>query len=146
MSRRTERARVTAASLAAIAVVALAGLLAISARGGNGPGTATASARLAAGTLNLRGTLTLNSDLAECPPGAPPDATECRGRTGEGVIPGLGRATDTYLLVIWLGPPTCPADAGKPVATTGRLAVKGKGEIDFALADGTRCTNVEAIR
>ena len=113
---------------------------------GNGPGTATASAQFAAGTLNLRGTQRLISDPVDCPPGVPPDATECRARTGEGLLPGLGRAAETYTWSYRIGPPTCPANVGKPLATTGRLVVEGKGEIHFALADGARCIDQEPIR
>ena len=126
--------------------VAIAALVAGIAYAGSGLGTATASARFAAGSLNLRGTLRLISDPVDCPPGMPPDATECRARTGEGLLPGLGRAAETYTWSFRIGPPTCPANVGKPLATTGRLVVERKGEIRFALADGARCIDQEPIR
>ena len=54
-----------------------------------------------------------------------------------------------YTLPLDVGPPTCPAAAdepynlarfGKPLATTGRLSVAGKGEVlTFTLAEGARC-------
>jgi len=113
---------------------------------GSGLGTATASARFAAGTLNLRGTLSLISDGVECPPAVPPDATECRARTGKGLLQGLGTAAETYSWSFRMGAPTCPANLGKPLATTGRLVVEGKGEIQFALANGARCIAQEPIR
>jgi hypothetical protein len=34
----------------------------------------------------------------------------------------------------------------KPLATTGRIVVANKGEIDFSLADGTRCVEQEPVR
>jgi hypothetical protein len=34
----------------------------------------------------------------------------------------------------------------KPLATTGRLVVDGKGELHFALAQGARCGDVEPVR
>jgi hypothetical protein len=45
-----------------------------------------------------------------------------------------------------MGAPTCPSNVGKPLATTGRLVVMGKGEIHFALAQGARCIDQEPIR
>jgi hypothetical protein len=113
---------------------------------GYGAVTATSSAPLAAGTLNLQGILKLISDSVPCPPEAPPDVDACRARTGKGLIPGLGRATEIYTWFYRLGPPTCPADVGKPLATTGRLIVEGKGEIGFALADGAECVELEPLR
>jgi hypothetical protein len=45
-----------------------------------------------------------------------------------------------------LGPPTCPTDLAKPLATTGRLVVSGKGEIRFTLTDGAQCVGLEPVR
>ena len=98
----------------------------------------------AAGTLELRASLRLVSNLGACPPGVTGDA--CAQRTGEGVVSGLGRVTETYTWSYRMGPPTCPAELGKPLATTGRLVVAGKGEIHFALADGARCIEQEPLR
>ena len=108
--------------------------------------TAAPSARSAARTLNLLGTLQLVSTALPCPPEAPPDATECRARTGRGVVRGLGSVSESYLWSFRIGPPTCPAYVGKPLATTGRIVVTGKGEIHFALADGARCVDIEPVR
>src|SRR5262245_42903600 len=97
--------------------------------------TATTSAPLAAGTLNLRGTVRVKSEPIHCPPDAPPE-TACRARTGTGRIQGLGGVSVTY---VWLfGPesPSCPSTLVKPLATTGRIVVGGKGELRFALARG----------
>jgi hypothetical protein len=40
----------------------------------------------------------------------------------------------------------CPSTLVKPLATSGRLVVVGKGEIDLALADGARCVEQEPVR
>jgi hypothetical protein len=127
------------------ALVTLAAGLALTGAG-YGAVAATSSAPLAAGTLDLQGILKLISVSVACPPEAPPGADECRARTGKGVIPGLGRATEIYLWFDTVGPPTCPAGEGKPLATTGRLIVEGKGEIGFALAEGAECVDQDPIR
>ena len=98
----------------------------------------------ATGTLELRASLRLVSNLGDCPPGFAADA--CAPRTGEGSVPGLGSVTETYTWSYRMGPPTCPAGVGKPLATTGRLVVAGKGEIHFAVADGARCIDQEPLR
>jgi HYR domain len=107
---------------------------------------AMSQSQLAAGTLNLRGVLPVVSTPVECPPEAPPDATECRARTGKGVVSGLGSVSETYTWSFRMGPPTCPSNLGTPLATTGQLVVVGKGEIHFALAQGARCVEQEPMR
>ena len=108
--------------------------------------TATSSAPYPAGTLDLRGTLRVVSEPVQCPPEAPPDAAECSARTGGGSVSGLGTVSQTYTWSIGIGPPTCPTNVGKPLATTGRLVVVGKGEIQFALAEGARCIEQLPLR
>jgi hypothetical protein len=99
---------------------------------------------LATGTLELRASLRLVSDLGACPPAINADA--CAARTGQGSVSGLGRVSETYTWSYRMGPPTCPSGVGKPLATTGRLVVVGRGEIFFALADGARCIDQEPLR
>jgi hypothetical protein len=99
---------------------------------------ATASAPFAAGTLNLRGTVRVRSEPVACPPDAPP-LTECRARTGTGRIQGLGSVSVTYLWSFGPESPSCPSTQAKPLATTGRIVVGGKGEFRFALAQGAKC-------
>src|SRR4051794_5757005 len=123
-----------------------AALLASVAYAGNGARTTRSSALSPAGTLNVQAILKLISDSVPCPPEAPPDVVDCRARTGKGLLPGLGRATETYTWFYRLGPPNCVAGLGKPLATTGRLVVEGKGEIGFALADGAECVEEEPLR
>ena len=108
--------------------------------------SAASSTPFAAGTLNLRGTLQVMSTPVECPPGAPTDANECRARTGEGLVLGLGSVSEIYTWSYRIGAPTCPSTLGTPLATTGRLVVTGKGEIHFALAQGARCIDLEPLR
>ena len=107
------------------------------------PDTATASPTFVAGNLSLQGRLRLTSTGVTCPPEAPSGAIECRARTGSGSIPGLGGVSETYLWSYGAGSPPCPATLVKPLATTGRFVVAGKGEINFALAQGARCVDVD---
>ena len=107
---------------------------------------ATASATFIAGNLSLQGSLRLTSTGVTCPPEAPSGAIECRARTGSGSIPGLGGVSETYLWSYGAGSPPCPSTLVKPLATTGRFVVAGKGEINFALAQGARCVDVEPVR
>lgn len=122
-----------------------AALLASVAYAGTGDRTTRSSALSAAGTLNLHRVLKMTSVTVTCPPEAPPDVRECRARTGKGLVPGLGSTTEIYTYFYRVGPPTCPAGTGKPLATTGRLVVDGKGEIHFALADGAECVSQDPI-
>ncbi len=101
--------------------------------------TAASSAPSTVGSLNLRASLKLVSTGVECPPEVPVDVQECFARTGKGTVPGLGSVSETYVWPLREGPPTCPSPLAKPVATTGRLVVAGKGDIRFALADGPTC-------
>jgi HYR domain len=105
--------------------------------------TATPSAPLGTGSLNLRAALATSSPPGTCPPEAPPGA-DCHPRTGTGSVSGLGNVSATYTWFFGTG--SCPSTLVKPLATTGRLLVAGKGEIRFALADGARCVEQEPVR
>jgi HYR domain len=101
----------------------------------------------AAGNLGFRVTLRQSGPFsAPCPGGRPlePDlgaqATACVEFTGTGPVRGLGNASMTYTELLELGPPACPGDFTKQLATTGRLSLAGKGAIIFTFAQGTRCT------
>jgi hypothetical protein len=106
---------------------------------------APASPSLVAGTLNLRGTIGVLSTPIACPPEAPAAATECRDRKETGRIQGLGSVSVTYVWSYGVGG-SCPPTLAKPLAATGRLAVAGKGEFQFKLADGASCVDVEPVR
>lgn len=122
----------------------LAMLIATAVATGAGIASGQSAAVSATGTLELRASLRLVSNLGACPPSIPADA--CAPRTGAGLVPGLGSVTETYTWSFRMGPPACPPDRGKPRATTGRLVVAGKGEIYFAIADGARCIEQEPLR
>ena len=107
---------------------------------------AASERRAAAGGLDFEGNFTLISTSVPCPADVPPDTTECRALTVQTNYPvaGLGSVSEsTYTVPLGVGPPACPEDLGKPLATTGRLIVSGKGEITFALSEGARCVDSE---
>jgi hypothetical protein len=104
------------------------------------------SASHAAGTLNLRATVAVSSLSVACPRGQSPEPDDCRARSGRGLVPGLGSVSETYTWSYRMGPPACPPGLGKPLGTTARLGVAGKGEIHVALADGGRCIEMEPLR
>jgi hypothetical protein len=114
--------------------------------GAAAPGTATASTTFVAGALNLQATLSVTSTSVACPPDAPAGAAECRARTGTARVPGLGSVSEIYLWSYGAGSPPCPPNLVKPLATTGRLVVAGKGELHLALAQGARCVDQEPVR
>src|SRR5919204_2803834 len=128
-----------------VGVVAVVALVAAETRV-VGTSTATASARLVAGTFNLRTTIPVTSNPVVCPPEGPVGAIECRARTGSASIPGLGSVSENYVWGYGSGSPPCPSLLVKPVATSGRLVVAGKGELHFSLAEGVGCVDVEPVR
>ena len=107
--------------------------------------TGTGSAQSVAGTLNLRMTLSVISTPVTCPPEAL-GADDCRARNETGRVPGLGSVSAIYIWSFGAGSPSCPSSLVKPLATTGRLVVAGKGELHFAFAQGARCVDVEPVR
>jgi len=109
-------------------------------------GIAPASAPLAAGTLELRATFGVSSDGIACPPDASPNASDCRTRSGSARVPGLGTATLDYVWSYATGAPVCPDSLTKPLATSGRIVVAGKGELHFTLAPGAQCVDLEPVR
>src|SRR5215210_1015114 len=87
------------------------------------------------GTLNLRAVLQFVSVPANCPPGMS-DSVICHSRTGEGVVPGLGRVTETYLFMA--DNSACLSAAYKVLAYSARLSIDGKGDLMLSLAE-TEC-------
>ena len=107
---------------------------------------AASEPQAAAGSFDLQATFDLMSMSVPCPADVPPATTECRALTGWSgdiighLVQGLGWVSEaTYTVPLGLGPPACPAGFGKPLATTGRLIVEGKGEIAVAVSEGARC-------
>jgi len=99
----------------------------------------------AAGTLGLRGSLQVVSNLLECPV---PDTTAgiCAARTGTGLLSGLGRVTEKYAFLGDIDIPACGVGRGKAFAYPVSLVVVGKGEIHLALDEGAACVSNEAVR
>ena len=128
-----------------VGVVAVVALLAAGTRV-VGASTATASATLVAGTFNLQTSIRVTSNPVDCPPEGPVGALECRARTGSASIPGLGSVSESYVWGYGSGSPPCPSSLVKPLATSGRLVVTGKGELHFSLAEGVGCVDVEPVR
>jgi HYR domain-containing protein len=112
------------------------------------PTPATASPTLVAGGLDLRAVIRVTSaSLAACPRDSASGAVECRERRGTSGVPGLGTVSETYVWSYGAGSPPCPSDlVVKPLATTGRMVVSGKGELRFAIAEGAKCVDVEPVR
>ena len=97
----------------------------------------------ATSALELRADLRLVSTLVGCPPGVAANA--CADRTAEGQVPGLGRVTEAYTWQARLDAP-CATDSGRALAVSVRWIVAGKGEIGFALGDGTQCVDLDSLR
>jgi HYR domain len=116
---------------------------------------AASEPRAAAGSFDFGAEFPLISTSVPCPADVPPNTTECRAHTvrsgswlgsatwlGSNHFRGQGAISEvTYTLPLGMGPPTCPANLGKPLATTALLIVAGKGEIDFVLSEGARCVD-----
>jgi hypothetical protein len=111
---------------------------------------AASEPRAAVSSIGFEAEAGLTSTAVPCPADVPPNATECRthiliGSLSLGSSPRTSwLSATTYILPLAVGSPTCPAGLGKPLATAGRLAVEGKGEITFTLAEGTRCVGSDA--
>jgi hypothetical protein len=79
-------------------------------------------------------------------PGVPlPEEIACIARTATGFVRGLGNVSVTYTWLLGVGPPACPADSIKPLATTAFLSVARKGHINFMVAEGARCVPVGSV-
>ncbi len=87
------------------------------------------------GTLPLRAVLGMTSVGAPCPPEAPSDVG-CYSRQGTGLVPGLGNVTEAYFYFARTG---CGTSGYTVLASTGRLAVEGKGAIEVFLAGNPEC-------
>lgn len=109
------------------------------------PTSAKALPTLAAGTLDFQARFRATSRGVECPSGFPSNA-QCMGRAGSGTVSGLGSVSLAYVWSFGLSAPTCPSEQARPLATTGRLLVAGKGELHFAMTQGAQCVGVEPVR
>lgn len=128
----------------ALCLIPLLGLLAAV-----GARHAAASVSGAAGASNGRlaladtGTFTLAAELGvryppkACPPGTP-SSVECFARMGSATIRGLGNVTESYAYFVDGSPAGCAVDEVRVLATTVRLSVAGKGEIELRV-DSSGC-------
>ena len=76
------------------------------------------------------------SNPTACPADTP-EVVVCHGRTGTGPIPGLGRVTETYVLMA--DPAPCPNEAWTILGYDARLSVEGKGDLNLRLAGIPQC-------
>jgi hypothetical protein len=99
----------------------------------------------ASGTLQLAAALDLVSVRATpCPPGGPAHLL-CPGRTGRGLVRGLGEVTETYSYLVEETPPSCGYAGARVLAYPVRWAVAGKGEIHFDVHEAPGCLGTDAF-
>lgn len=98
----------------------------------------------AAGTLEMKASLTLVSQLGNCTPVGV--ATDCATRTVDGPFPGLGNATGAFVFQMDLGSGACASGAGKALGYPIQLDVVGKGAIELAVSEAAACTATESVR
>ena len=98
----------------------------------------TESAARAAGTLDLRAALRMESVRVACPPGAS-SSTLCSARTGSGIVSGLGRVTEAYTYMVEFSSPSCPPGSVKVLGYPARFTVAGKGELHLSVAEHRDC-------
>ena len=103
------------------------------------PPLAAGSGTVASATLELRGTLRLESLRAGTCPAGTPETIVCPARTGAGLVPGIGRVTEAYTYVADTTPAGCPAGFNKILGYSVHWVVAGKGEIHFAVAENPDC-------
>ena len=137
MNRRCSAPRRFAPTATALFVIALFALGGVASPARGAPSRAT-------GMLALRAELRLASRLGECPPGVL--ASACAERTGDGLVPGLGRVTYRYTFLAELGSPWCGPGDGIAKAYVVRLTVAAKGELELAVAEGSGCVVEDDVR
>lgn len=97
----------------------------------------------ATGTLDFHADLNMKSlRSASCPPGFPA-SIECHARTGDGIVPGLGRVTETYSFNANIAAPEC-GGLVKVLAHEAVFSVAAKGEIHLAVAAAPQCFSADA--
>lgn len=104
--------------------------------------TALAAGFAATSTLQLRAELAMQSRPGVCPPGTDV-SIECRARTGVGVVPGLGRVSETYDFVVQTSSNGCSTGEVTVLASTARFS-SDKGTIDLAMGPSSGCYLPEA--
>jgi hypothetical protein len=117
--------------------LALAAML-VTVVGAVGASVVGASSGSQTGTLALDATLRMTTSLGPCPPGTPA-GVECPLRQGSGFVRGLGVVAETYAYLFQIGAEGCSSGDYKALATTARLRVSGKGDIEVAVDEGPGC-------
>jgi hypothetical protein len=97
----------------------------------------TRAARTDSGTLALQAEVPVRYLLGACPAGTT-GAVACFVRSGRSIVPGLGAVEASYAYFVEEAPPGCAPEQVRVLPTTGRLAVRDKGEIQIRIA-GTGC-------
>lgn len=123
----------------AVVTVALCGMVGTSAAQAS-----SGTARAPAGSLSFAGELGMRGQPGVCPAGTPSNLG-CYPRSGEGVIPGLGKVTQSWVLVLDGAAPGCPDGTFVSQKTTVRLTVLGKGEILLALGGLSSCLDTDDV-
>ena len=118
-------------------------MLAVAALGASAGGPSRGATVSRTGTHQLGAELRLVSLLGDCPPGV--TAPVCAARTGEGLVPGLGKVTEAYTFRAETDLAPCGIGFGRALSYPVRFVVADKGEIDFALAEAG-CVTLEAVR
>jgi len=140
---KPQRSTAWTSSLASAVAIAAFGLSVTSPEAAGGGGdraaAALASPALSTGTLQLRAALQLVSIRAGvCPPGVR-DTVLCPSRTGSGRAPGLGTASVTYSYLVDDAHPACAEGGNRVLGYPVRFGIKGKGELQIAVAERAEC-------
>lgn len=102
------------------------------------PGQGVARGQLG-DTLAFTAEVPITYPPTPCPAGFA-DAVECFARTGESPIRGLGMVEESYSYFLLNQPPGCPVGSLGLLASTARLRVAGKGDIELRVhGTGTSC-------
>jgi HYR domain len=105
---------------------------------------ATGGSDRATGTLALQGPLPFRSTLTPCPAGTSPTA-ECHKRTGTGLIPGLGRVTQTYVFISDQTPCLAQNEAATVLPYDAQLSVEGRGDLNLSIAGIPQCIPLRSV-
>jgi hypothetical protein len=141
--------QVLAGATVSIVLAALVAIGAIPASAGNNRGAGlsepvgNAGSTAETGTLALHAIFKMVSGDVPCPPGTP-DNIGCHPRTGEGIAPGLGAVSESYVERVEASPAECPGEY-RAFAQTARFAVAGRGEIDLAVAASSECSTPAGV-
>ena len=96
------------------------------------------------GTLSLRAVFAMVSGQGQCPPGTRP-SIECHPREGSGVVPGLGKASESYAYRVGVNAPECSPTTYRVLGYPARLIVAGKGELELAVGGRTECFSLGEV-